>query len=211
MIALNKATIRTVGVGVDWGFTNPGVMLVGGLDGDGRLIVVHEVYRSQQLIGWWVDQGKRIKAHYAPVAFVCDPAEPAFIEEFRRAGLNAVEADNDIRAGIQAVQTRLEVAADGRPRLYLYDGALAERDELLAEAKHPTSTDQEFDAYAWPKGGDGKPIKEKPVDMYNHGMDALRYLVMWADRRGRTTGGVTLPKPEHRNVVGAMPKGIFRS
>jgi hypothetical protein len=38
--------------------------------------------------------------------------------------------------------------------------------------------------YVYPEGVDGKPVKEEPVDMYNHGMDALRYMVMYLDRPG---------------------------
>jgi hypothetical protein len=33
----------------------------------------------------------------------------------------------------------------------------------------------------WPKGADGKAIKEVPVDLYNHGMDCARYAVMKMD------------------------------
>ena len=28
---------------------------------------------------------------------------------------------------------------------------------------------------------DGKPVKELPIDMYNHGMDTMRYAVMGLD------------------------------
>ena len=45
----------------------------------------------------------------------------------------------------------------------------------------PHSTLDEFGAYSWPKGQDGKPVKETPVDMFNHGLDALRYAVIYVD------------------------------
>jgi hypothetical protein len=35
----------------------------------------------------------------------------------------------------------------------------------------------------WPKGIDGRPVKETPVDLDNHGMDAMRYAVMAIDNR----------------------------
>jgi phage terminase large subunit len=38
-------------------------------------------------------------------------------------------------------------------------------------------TEEEFDSYVWPKGVDGKPVKEEPVKEHDHGLDALRYLV----------------------------------
>lgn len=169
---------------VDWGFTNPGVLLVFGIDGDGRMFLVREHYRSGQLIGWWAAKAKDVRAEFRPEAFVCDPAEPSFLEEFRAAGCNAVPGFNAIPPGIQAVKARLSRAADDRPRLYVAKGCLAERDETLASAKQPTSIVEEFDLYVWPKGQDGKPVKEKPVDKDNHGLDALRYAVAYVDRLG---------------------------
>ena len=47
--------------------------------------------------------GKEIRNHFSPDAFLCDPAEPAYILQFRQQGLFAIEADNDIEAGIQAI------------------------------------------------------------------------------------------------------------
>jgi PBSX family phage terminase large subunit len=206
-LTLNPKAVRSVIAGVDWGYTNPGVISVFPIDGDGRMTLVHETYQSRKLIGWWVERAKEVRSQFGVETFACDPAEPAYIEEFQRAGLNAIEADNDIEAGIQAVQTRLQLAADGRPRLCVYDGALAERDELLVEAKHPLCTEQEFDAYAWPKGVDGKPVKEKPVDVYNHGMDALRYAVMFAD--GQQRGGADSIKAGGKSILDRLPKGAF--
>ncbi len=31
--------------------------------------------------------------------------------------------------------------------------------------------------YSWPKTPDGKPVKEIPVQLYNHGVDTMRYLL----------------------------------
>ncbi|MDP3971459.1 MAG: phage terminase large subunit [Candidatus Nanopelagicales bacterium] len=49
------------------------------------------------------------------------------------------------------------------------------RDEKLAERGHPVCTEDEYPLYAYPKADDGKPIKEIPVDMFNHGIDTTRY------------------------------------
>ncbi len=179
--AFEQRTMRRHIAGVDWGFTNPGVIGVWGIDGDGRMYLVREIYQTQRLIGWWTTQAKDLQQTYQIQAFACDPAEPAFIKEFRNAGLNAIGGYNDITPGIQAVQSRLKVAPDDEPRMYVVEGALAERDEDLAERKRPISTVQEFDVYVWPKGVDGKPMKEKPVDDNNHGMDMTRYSVAHID------------------------------
>ena len=95
--------LRTFIVGVDWGYTNPGVMSVWGIDGDGRIYLVYEIYRTQKTLSWWKEQGKKIKKKYRPRAFVCDPSEPANIQSFRDSGLPAVKANNDISLGILEV------------------------------------------------------------------------------------------------------------
>ena len=80
-----KANGRVV-CGVDWGFVHPGVIEVFSLDGDDRMVRTFEVYRSGRTIDWWIDQAKAIHARAPVEAFVCDPSEPAYIQQFRAAG-----------------------------------------------------------------------------------------------------------------------------
>ena len=182
--ALAAVTFRTTFATVDWGFTNPGVCQVWGQDADGRLTERAEVYETGHTVEWWIAEARSLRAQYAISLFVCDGAEPGHIAAFNAAGLPARAAFKDIRLGVQAVQERLRVVADGRPRLQLRADALVRRDPVLAEAKKPTSTREEFDSYHWPAGADGKNLKEAPVDEDNHGMDALRYAVAYADGLG---------------------------
>lgn len=174
-------SLRRYVAGVDWGFTEPGAIEVGGIDGDGRIYRVREVYQSKKTIDWWVARAKEIHGRYKVEAFACDPAEPAYIKAFRDAGLPAVEAFNDIAPGIQAVQQRLRIEGDGRARLYLATDPESEADEALVEAKKPLGLIDEMDAYSWPKTVEGKSNKEVPVDADNHAQDALRYLVTYVD------------------------------
>lgn len=166
--------------GVDWGFTNPGVIHIYAMDGDDRMTLVHEVYRSRQLIDWWVDKAKAIMREYHIEAFHCDPAEPAYILQFQQANIPAMEAVNDIRPGIDAVKQRLRVADDGRPRLQFWRDARLETDSVLEFAKKPLGVLDEITAYVWPKSSDGRPIKEVPVKENDHAMDCMRYAVMGA-------------------------------
>jgi PBSX family phage terminase large subunit len=170
----------------DWGYTNPGVFQVWGVDGDGRITLVHELYRTRQLIGWWTEQVSALCEQYGVDTVVCDPAEPGFIEEYTRAGIRAIPADNAIVAGIQRVQSRLKVQGDGLPRLYIYRLACDDKDRALLDAKQPTCLLDEIPAYVWAQGVDGKPNKEKPVDANNHGNDCMRYLCAYlAESEGR--------------------------
>lgn len=178
--------MRRIFASLDWGFTNPGVMLVWGLDYDDRMYCLAQVYQRGKTNSWWIDQAKAMQKRFAGLdAFIADPAEPKSIEDFRRAGLRVIEANNDITTGIKHVTDRLVVAGDGLPRLMYVENCLVERDVLLEEDSKPSSTEQEYTVYAWPKALDGKPVKEKPVDIDNHGMDATRYGVMYADGIGR--------------------------
>jgi len=163
---------------VDWGFTNPGVIQVWALDGDGRMYRVCEVYQTRRTITWWAGTAARLGREHGVEVFVCDPSEPSFIQELVNAGLQARQANNEVARGIQAVQDRIKRAGDGRPRLFLFRDALTERDEVLAEAKKPTCTEEEIDAYVWPKDVGGKAVKEQPVKLDDHGCDAMRYAAM---------------------------------
>ena len=177
----DQSRIRRYVAGVDWGFTNPGVISVWAVDGDGRMTLIHEVYRTRQLIEWWTAQAVALRDLYGIEAFHCDPAEPAYIEQFKRAGIPATEGLNSIVPGINKVKERLKVADDGLPRLRFLRSALREVDQSLEDAKLPTGILEEITAYAYPKAPDGKPVKELPIDMYNHGMDTMRYAVMGLD------------------------------
>ncbi len=167
---------------VDWGYTNAGVILVWAIDGDGRAVCVREIYQSQRLVeGWWVDEAKKLDGEYHIDTWVCDPSEPAYIQTFRNAGLNAIPAINDILPGVQAVKQRLKVQEDGRPRIaFLTTRQTSAPDTLLVERKVPTSVTEEFPAYIWPKNKVGDKA-EVPVKEHDHGMDSARYMMMYLD------------------------------
>lgn len=171
-------------VGVDWGFTNPGVMTVWGVDGDVRLTLVEEVYRTQELVagvdgkdGFWVNTARRLNLKYKKPKFLCDPSEPAYITTLQRSGVNAVPANNDLRAGIDRIQSRLRVAYDGLPRILFYAYANPAPDPALERSKADTGLLDELAAYVYARSQDGKPNKEIPMDEHNHSIDTCRYVV----------------------------------
>jgi hypothetical protein len=169
--------------GIDWGYTNPGVLLVFAVDGDGRLTLAREVYRTGQLDDWWLEKCRALTREFNVSVWHADPAEPGFIRKFRLAGLPVKEGVNDIAPGIQAVAARLAPAGDGRPRLTVLSDALDERDEELAARRKPLCLADEMEQYQWPKAPDGKSLKEVPVDDANHAQDACRYVALSFVRR----------------------------
>jgi hypothetical protein len=103
---LGKA-VKVVVAGVDWGFTNPGVINVFAVDGDGRAYLIHEVYRTKRVIDWWIAQGKDLSDRYGIEVFVCDPAEPSYIVQFNANDLYAIGGENSIAPGISSFESRL--------------------------------------------------------------------------------------------------------
>lgn len=170
---------------VDFGFTNPFVCQWWALDGDDRLYRYRELYRTQTLVSDHAEEIKRLSAGEHIEATIADhDAEDR--ATLHAAGIPTVPAHKAVGPGIQAVQDRLRPAGDGRPRLFLLRDSLVSRDERLVEAKKPLCTEQEIDGYVWEKAADGRPVKEAPVKVDDHGMDATRYACAYADGLGRT-------------------------
>lgn len=178
---LNRLKVRQVIAGVDWGFTNPGVINVFAVDGDNRMVQIREHYHTRKTIDWWIEKGQRAVTDLGVEVFVCDPAEPGFIQQFNDAGLYAIKGRNEILPGISAVSARLAPDGTGRRRLLMYRDALQERDQDLVERGLPSSTADEFTSYVWPKTSSGSIQKDKPIDENNHGLDTVRYACMHLD------------------------------
>jgi len=158
----------------DWGYTNAGVLGVWAIDGDGRMALVRQVYRTGCTNDWWVDTALELEREYGRFqAVACDPSEPAYIAAYRKEGLNAVAADNAVLPGINAVKERLS-----KDRLFVLRSSLQDVDETLREARKPASVQDEFPAYVWAN----RATKEEPVKEDDHGMDMVRYAVRWVDR-----------------------------
>ncbi len=93
-------------------------------------------------------------------------------------GVFTVPAWKSIKVGIEQVKSMMAVDRNNKTQVYFFRDALAhEPDPVLVERRIPTSTVAELEVYAWPKGIDGRAVKELPVDLHNHGCDSMRYLL----------------------------------
>jgi len=153
--------------GIDFGHTNPFSCLWAAMDGDGRLYFYREIYKTKTLCE---DHAKDIIKRTGAERIEATPADHDAEDRatLARHGIVTVPAYKAIEVGIQAFKARLRKASDGKPRIFFFRNMLKSADPELLEKKQPTGILAEFEAYAWPKGADGKPNKEKPVDMYNH-------------------------------------------
>jgi hypothetical protein len=149
-------------VGADEGYTNPAVLLLIGMDGDGRAHILREFYRRRVLQGDVVAEAVRWWRECQPEAYYVDPSAAGLIAEMIAAGLPVIAADHAVQQGIQTVKARLAQAGDGRPRLTV-DPAC---DNTIAE----------FESYVWKQTKAG--IKDEPEKQNDHAMDALRYALM---------------------------------
>lgn len=168
---------------IDFGYTHPFVCLWIAIDPDGRMYLYREIYMTGRTVKVHAGQINHLSAgeQYESTVSDHDAEDRATLEEN---GILSTPAEKEISPGIQLVEERLKVAGDGKPRLFVMRGALVELDETLAEKHLSTNTEQEFDVYSWPKSTDGKPVKDLPVKMFDHGMDAIRYAAMYLKDAG---------------------------
>lgn len=173
--------IRQWYLSIDFGYTNPFVCQLWGVDADGRMYLWHEIYMTRRTVAAHVPAIKAMIGSRRIEAIIADhDAEDR--ATLREHGLQTTAAKKDIAVGIQAVQDRLKVQADGKPRLYVVEDACVEYDSALYREYpgdlHPCCTEHEFAVYVYPPSKGGKSEKEVPLDLNNHGMDAARYMAM---------------------------------
>ena len=107
-------------------------------------------------------------------SYQCDPEHPEGIKQFKRFGLNAVPANNDVLARIDAVTNRLRIQdVTGKPRLFIHQDTLEEKDPHLVLNHHPTELIREFPHYQFNNQGKGTG--------HHHAQDALGYAVLAID------------------------------
>lgn len=167
-------------VGVDHGWTDPGVMLVIGLYGHGEdtvAWVLEEHYKTETPNSAWDAIAREIAEKYNHPLMWCDPSRPDRIHDLKRQGCDARAADNSIEAGVARVADMLAVQSSEfgyeASRLYFHPKCRHTIAELglYRRKKDPKNADAFVDEIA--SGND-------------HAMDALRYAIMGA--MGRRTG-----------------------
>lgn len=136
--------------GLDFGFNNPSALLKIGIK-DGNLYLLEEMYKTgltnQDLIK---ELRKRIATFESIYA---DSAEPARIEEIRRAGFRIYPAQKDVTDGLDFVK---------RQRIFIHKGC--------------SNTIKEIQGYKYKEDKDGNVLDE-PVKFADHLMDAMRYAI----------------------------------
>ncbi len=180
---------------IDFGYTNPFCCQWWAVDPDDRLYLYREIYLTEKIVE---DHAARIVELSAGEKYEAniadwDAEDRATLD---RHGVSTIPANKNVSAGIQKVQKRMQVAGDGKPRIFFLRDAREEQDEQLAKLMKPTSTIEELDSYIWEKSKDGKPNKETPLKLHDHGMDAMRYMAMYLDDNGEPDDWVIRPSKQ---------------
>ena len=141
-------------MGLDFGYNVPTALVQLELYEDA--IYADEVlYETRLTTGDLIERMKDLGVSRS-IQIYCDNAEPKTIEELRRAGFNAMEADKDVTEGIRKVKSK-----------------------PLFITERSTNTIKEIKGYKWRTDANGKVVKDKdkdePVKYNDHAMDAIRY------------------------------------
>lgn len=167
------SSFRRIVIGIDWGFSHNGAMVVVGVTSTGTLYVVHEeVHRGMPVTAsGWLRVARELRDRFKPDRYVADPSEPGYITTLRQTlgGRPVVEnADNDVAEGIRRIVRGLDpVNEPGRglmPRLFVHRSCA----RLISE----------FDGYRY-REIRGQ-LTESPQEHDDDALDALRYAVMAA-------------------------------
>jgi hypothetical protein len=112
------------------------------------------------------------------VTWYCDPSGATERAELRAADLQVIKGDNDIKAGIMAVNSRIQT---GRLKVSRINCP-----NLIQEAK----------LYRYPSLAEKAIHGENPIDENNHALGALRYLISRLDSRfiAKLRGRAELPE-----------------
>mgnify|MGYP001563088952 FL=1 len=162
VVKLNDRKFKDIIFGVDWGWQHENVLLAIGIDSDHKFYILDEFCRSHVLMEDFVKIALEFQAKYGAGTFYADPSQPEHIRVFNNAGLNCVEANNEILAGINIVSTALDVKKeDNLPRLFIDPKCV--------------NTITEFEMYSYAEQVPDKPQQDKPLKIYDNCMDALRY------------------------------------
>lgn len=142
--------------GQDFGYNVPSALVLCEMY-EGAIYVKEWLYETRLTTNDLIEQYKATGVSKT-IEIFCDNAEPKTIEEIRRAGYNAKEADKDVTEGIRKVKSM---------PLYICENS--------------SNIVKEIRGYKWKTDVNGKPVRDKdkdePVKFNDHAMDAIRYAV----------------------------------
>jgi len=147
--------VQFVAYGMDFGFSNHPTAVVK-VYVEEKIIYIEEVIYEKGLTNYKIgNKLKDVKIENDEI--IADSAEPKSIEELYQMGINihpAFKGSDSVRVGINKIKEyKLKVTSSSR--------------NIIRELKH----------YKWKMDRNGNSLNE-PVKMFDHALDALRYVVL---------------------------------
>lgn len=167
---------------IDFGFNNPNVFLLVAEDHDSRLYIVREFYEKNVVIDEFARVVKEYEDEYDLEYVYADPSAKEEIFKMSNSGIPIYKSDNEVLLGISKVSGYIKIQKDGKPKLYVGGRCL--------------NTAMEFENYRYGEVKEGKPVQENPLKIYDHAMDAIRYLILSVESEG------FLPLEDPKNILG---------
>lgn len=168
-----------VGISLDHGYNNPTAVLWHALLPEGKIVTFHEHYLSGEPISYHarkIHEFNRANG-ISPAILIADPSirntDPitgtSILQEYIKYGLPFTLANNDVKAGIERVNSYLKPRAGGVP--------------MWQCTKDCTNLIKEMGRYKW-KTYTSKKLNarynnwEEPHKLNDHACDSLRYFMM---------------------------------
>jgi PBSX family phage terminase large subunit len=173
--------------GVDWGYNAPTVMTPRLIAKDGgEDFQIGEFLRSYLTPDEKIAIGKEFKSRYDVDMFVCDNEDPSMIAAFNNAGLKAVpcvKRPGSVEHGIE-----------------LHNGLIKTRRHKLFKGACPETID-EYESYAYPdKEENNAETTDTPINLYNHLMDANRYVTEYTEPLRQSARRENTFKPQQTHI-----------
>ena len=153
---------RLLGYGLDFGYSNDPTAIVEVYKWNDKRIVNEICYQKE------LSNSQIAKFITSKLPVYCDSAEPKSIAELTKLGVRAfavTKGSDSINFGIQTMQSQ----------------------EYLI-TKQSTNLINELRKYAWDKDKKTGATLNKPIDMFNHAIDSLRYHEMETVGLGKSKG-----------------------
>lgn len=150
-------TSNLIGYGLDFGYTNDPTALVAVYIQDNELYLEELLYETK-LVNEHIAEKMRICDVKSDDIIIADSSEPKSIEEIARSGFSRI-------TGVEKGQDSVKFGID---LMHKYKIHITKRSSNL---------ESELRKYKWSEDRNGNNTN-KPVDAYNHAIDATRYVVM---------------------------------
>lgn len=142
-------------VGMDFGYTNdPTAIVLVAIEEETKSMYVEEIcYKTEMLTNDIIHTLKPYKGE----KIISESADPRLVQEIYRAGINihpVVKYQGSVEAGLAKMQ-----------------------EYKIIISKRSTNVVKEFRNYTYQQDKEGKWLN-KPIDIWNHAIDAIRYIVM---------------------------------